>query len=619
MKSWRNLGPAALLVVVSLVALRTPASADEPEVLVYGATPGGIAAALAAGADGRSVLLVEPTRRIGGLVTSGLSHTDIRTLEGITGAFADFSRRVEDYYRDTYGADSPEVAACYHGIFGEPKVNLLVFEKMIAEDANIRVVLETRVGRLDVRRATDDLTGWIRWVQLIDSHGMPTLFRPKIVIDASYEGDLMAAAGVDWRVGREGRDEFDESLAPEKADGQLQAYNYRFIMTREPDNRVTPTAPDGYRREDFLPVLEVLRGGKIESVFGYPSKCLFKAQLPVLPNEKYDINDVSRGEIRLSLPGQNLGWPNGSLQERRDIAREHLRDQAGLLYFLQNDPDVPERFREEAREWGWCRDEFVDSNHIPPQLYVREARRMRGRYVFTQRDVEAADSRDPRAVFHRDSIAIGDYGPNCHGTAHEGPRFGGKHVGEFYQAAAPYQIPYGTLLPEGLDNLLVCGAVSSSHVGFCALRLEPIWMSLGQASGHAAHLAIEAGATVVVSVSDLQRRLHERGAATIYVSDVGSQDSDFAMVQWWGQRGGWHGLAERAGKYGQRGENLHGQYFAAFPQHAAGLDTPLDQSTSARWEAVAREAGLTIPADASSSSTRREWLRRVWDLANQQP
>jgi hypothetical protein len=619
MKSRKNVGPAALLVVASLVALRTPASADEPEVLVYGATPGGIAAALAAGADGRSVLLVEPTRRIGGLVTSGLSHTDIRTLEGITGAFADFSRRVEDYYRDMYGADSPEVAACYHGIFGEPKVNLLVFEKMIAEDTNIRLVLETRFGRVDVRRADDKLTGRIRSVELIDSEGMPTLVRPAMVIDATYEGDLMAAAGVDWRVGREGRDELNESLAPEKADGQLQAYNYRFIMTREPDNRVTPTAPEGYRREDFLPVLEVLRGGKIESVFGYPSKCQFKAHLPVLPNEKYDINDVSHGEIRLSLPGQNLGWPDGSPEERRVIASEHLRDQAGLVYFLQNDPDVPENFREETRQWGWCRDEFVDSNHLPPQLYVREARRMRGRYVFTQWDVEAAENRDPRAVSHWDSIAIGDYGPNCHGTAHEGPRFGGKHVGEFYQAVAPYQIPYGILLPNGLDNLLVCGAVSSSHVGFCALRLEPIWMSLGQASGHAAHLAIEGGATFVVSPSDVQRRLHERGAATIYVSDVGSRDPDFAMVQWWGQRGGWHGLAERAGKYGQRGENLQGQYFAAFPQHAADLDKPLDKPTVAHWEIVTLNSGVVLPKSAARAKTRREWLKSVWDHAQKRP
>src|SRR5690606_25505575 len=133
----------------------------------------------------------------------------------------------------------------------------------------------------------------------------------------------------------------------------------------------------------------------------------FKAHLPVLPNGKYDINDVSRGLVRLSLPGVNAEWPDGDEATRRRIFAEQLRDQAGLLYFLQNDPAVPARFRDEARGWGWCRDEFTETGHLPPQLYVREARRMIGMHVFIQGDSEHAPG-DARAVLHRDAVAMGD-------------------------------------------------------------------------------------------------------------------------------------------------------------------------------------------------------------------
>ncbi len=203
-------------------------------------------------------------------------------------------------------------------------------------------------------------------------------------------------------------------------------------------------------------MLEILKTNQIKHVFDYPTKCIFKAQTPALPNGKYDINDVSNGLIRLSLPGKNLEWPNGDEATREQIFDHHLRDQAGLLYFLQNDDAVPETYRNEAKEWGWCRDEFQDSRHLPPQLYVREARRMVGQYVFTENDTDPA-SNDARAVLRKDAIAFGDYGPNCHGTAHEGPRFGGKHTGEFYKRVAPYQIPYGVLVPKEIDNLFVPG------------------------------------------------------------------------------------------------------------------------------------------------------------------
>ena len=602
----------ACACLISLFPFAGLRAAEPVDVLVYGATPGGIAAALGAADAGRSVLLVEPTAQIGGLTTSGLSHTDFHSHESLTGAFLDFARRVEAHYVATYGADSPQVKACFHGTFGEPKVNRAIFVQLLAERLRITVRLKTTLQRVAVVKA--DGHPRIDAADLRASDGTVTTVRAAVFIDGTYEGDLMAAAGVPWRVGREGRAEHAESLAPETADGQLQAYNFRFIMTREPANRVTPVAPPGYRREDFLEVLPVLASGVIKRVFDYPAGCLFKAQTPALPNGKYDINDVSQGVVRLSLPGKNLAWPDGPAAARAAVFAEHLRDQVGLLYFLQNDAAVPANYRDEAREWGWCRDEFTATGHLPPQLYVREARRMTGAYVFTQRDTAHAPG-DARAVLQRDAIASGDYGNNCHGTAHDGPRFGGKHTGEFYNSVPPYQIPYGVLVPRDVENLLVPVAASSSHVGFCALRLEPIWMSLGQAAGHAAALAIRGKIPVQrVPVAELQAALQAKGSATIYTSDVPPGHADFAAVQGWGTRGGLHGLAPMPAKPGQRGKKLHGQYYEANPGHAVELGRPLDAALARRWTALAADNGIAtagLPA-ADGRVTRGDFIRAVW-------
>lgn len=583
---------------------------DQVDVLVYGATPGGIAAARAAAKDGHSVLLVEPTARIGGLVTSGLSHTDFRTFEGLSGAYLEFAQRVKQHYVSIYGADSLQVEASFGGTFAEPKVNLAIFQQLLSEQPLVRVRKSYRLAGVEVKKGANGTTT-IASVLFLDAEGQRHTFHAKAFIDGTYEGDLMAAAGVPWRVGREAQNEYGESLAPAQADGQLQAYNFRFIMTRELANRVMPDEPAGYRREDFAGVLPLLESGRIKRIFDYPKDCIFKAQTPALPGGKYDINDVSGGIVRLSLPGANLDWPAGDDAARQRVFQTHLRDQVGLLYFLQNDPAVPDRFREEARQWGWCRDEFAETGHLPPQLYVREARRMVGQHIYTERDTEHA-SGDARAKLHRDAIAVGDYGHNCHGTAHEGPRFGGKHVGEFYKGVSPYQIPYGVIVSRDVSNLLVPVAASSSHVGFCALRLEPIWMSLGQAAGHAAHLALRDEVAVQqVKPAALQQLLHADKSATIYVSEVPRDAPEFAAVQWWGTCGGLHGLAPQPEKPGQRGKNLHGQYYEAFPSHAAGLETPLDVGTQTRWLKLAASLGIAQSA-LEGATTRGEFIRMAF-------
>ncbi|MEC5128402.1 FAD-dependent oxidoreductase [Verrucomicrobiales bacterium BCK34] len=592
---------ASLLLTILPVAAET-------DVLVYGATPGGISAALAAAKNGNSVELITPETEIGGLLTSGLSHPDFHSFESLSGTFLDFSNRVVQYYAEEYGPDSDQVESSFKGTSGEPKVNLLVLKAMLAEFPKIRIRTETRLREVSLQNDR------IIAVSLQKEGGAPEELAAGIFIDGSYEGDLMAAAGVPRAVGREGRDAFGESLAPEKADNELQAYNFRLTMTQDPENRVLATAPEGYDRAHFEGVLPVLEAGKIDKVFGYPPvKSIFKAQTPPLPNGKYDINDVSRGIIRLSLPGENLGWSDGDEATRQEIFDHHVMDQIGLLYFLQNDKAVPEKFREEARSWGFPKDEFINNDHLPRELYVREARRMKGVHIFVQADVERAPG-DVRAKLFPDAIAMADYGNNCHGTGHEGGRWKGKHTGEFYNKVAPYQIPYGVLLPEKVKNLLVPVAASSSHVGFCALRLEPVWMSLGQASGHAASLAIKEEKPVQeISLPQLQSAILNDGSATIYTSDVLPGHPDFVAVQWWGTQGGFHGLVAGSEEIDTRGEKIHGQYSEAAPAHEVKLSEKLAPALQARWLTLAEKAGASEEklAAAEQAVTRGDFIRAI--------
>jgi len=621
-----------------LLLLATVLHAQEFDVLVYGATPSGIATAVAAAKDGERVLLIEPSRRIGGMMTNGLSHTDFRTLEGLNGSFLDFAHRVEAYYRETYGADSQQVRDCFHGTQFEPKVALSIFEKMIAEQPKITLHIEWVLdGVKNSSNGDGEGPATSRAVEialLVDGDAQYHSVAAYYFVDATYEGDLMACARAGYHVGREAGNQYGESLAPDEADDQLQAYNFRLCMTRDPKNSAPVEEPPGYLRAEFVDLLALLLDGRIHGVFSTKPTELIKAQGP-LPNGKYDINDMSKGLVRLSLPGGNDDWPEGSsgfaarvvqhgavapfsrtgLRQSRDrVFDEHLRWDVGLIYFLQNDAAVPAKFRDEAREWGFCKDEFTDSNHLPMQLYVREGRRVVGEYIFTENDTDCAPN-DARAVLHTDAIAMGDYGPNCHGTSHVGSRFGGKHEGEFYKMVAPYQIPYGVLIAKGFENLLVTNAVSASHVGFCALRLEPIWMSLGEAAGHATHLARRKhGVLQTVSLPKLQELLHAEGGSTIYVSDVLPGNPDFAAVQWWGTAGGLHGLAPTPGTPGQRGKNIFSQYYEAFPGHAAELSKPLDSALAERWEKLASSLNIDVAMlpKADGKTTRGEWLRAAW-------
>ncbi len=605
------------VILLSLATVCSAATSGRFQVVVYGATPGGIAAAISAAKGGRTVLLAEPTIRIGGMTTNGLSHPDFRAFEAITGTYRELTQRTLAYYTNTYGPDSPQVRDSFGGTHAEPKVNLLLFQQMLAEHPSITVRTEWTLLDAYTRGAAGNRD--IRSTVFRDGVGHVHEVEANVFIDGSYEGDLIAAAKVPYRVGMESSEEYGESAAPEDGSGRLQGYNFRLTMTRDPAIRVPVRPPEGYQREIFLGILPLYESGRLNRAFGTYGDNLaaVKAQIPVLPNNKQDINDAGMASpVKLSLPGEQLLWPEGDAEVRQRIYDEHVLWNVGLIYFLQNDPEVPESIRREAAEWGFCADEFVETGHIPPQIYVREARRMLGRRIYTQHDTRHAEN-DARAVLHRDSIAMGDYGHSSHGTWHEGSRFGGIRRGFRERVEyAPYQIPYETIVPDDVRNLLAPVPVSASHVGFCALRLEPIWASLGQAAGHAAHLALASGAGVdvrVINVAQLQRMIHEDGGATIYVNDVLPGHPDFAAVQWWGTAGGLHGLEPRPeGRL--RGPNIEGQHDQGWLNHEARLEKILDADVAEKWARLAQTLGLAtagLPA-ADGVTTRGDWIRAAF-------
>lgn len=614
-------------LIVVLLCLFTVVTALQAQarfdVVVYGATPSGIAAAIAAAKNGCSVLLVEPTDRIGGMLTSGLSWTDARTLESLTGTYQQFCRRVERYYVQHYGPGSPQQVACFYGLHGEPSVNHFILSHMLGEVPTVRLLPKYELTSVEMGGAGD-----LRMVRVAHFISHTTTEKEltvegKVFIDATYEGDLMAKAGVDYTVGREGPEAYGESLAadvPKGGDKQVQGYNFRFCMTNVRENRVMPEKPAGYKREDFEGVLQWFESGKIKKVFSGEHDGIYRTHLPLLPNDKADVNDTPHAPVRLSMPDINDAYPDGDEATRQHIIDQHLYYELGLLYFIQNDKAVPHKIQDIAREWGFCKDEFQGNNSLPPQLYIREARRMTGQYVYTEKDTDNAPN-DVRAKLFKDSITMGDYSLNCHGTGRDGLRFNGRHSGEFYKSIPPFQVPYGVILPKDVGNLLVPVAVSASHVGFSCLRMEPTWTSLGQAAGHAAGLAVRGNVPVqAVPVPALQDRLYADGLAVIYLSDVLPGSTLFAPAQWFGVRGAFHGLVDPSAAKLIKQENISGQYYKAAPGHAVNPFDKIDDDTLARWTAIAEAEGIDVKkAGRLKHKLRGEVLEKLYRVKYPEP
>ncbi|NOX55710.1 MAG: FAD-dependent oxidoreductase [Planctomycetes bacterium] len=538
-------GVAVYVFVTALIGGEPTVQAD---VVVVGATPAGIAAAVAAAREGSRVVLLEESGHVGGIVSSGLTNADIIRRQAVGGLFFEMTRRVLAHYRDTYGPDSEQVRACRNGYFYEPHVIERVFERMISERRGLRLFRHHRFKRAIV---DGDLVKGVVVEDLI-GRGRQVSVYGRVFIDATYTGDVAASAGVAYRVGREGRDEYGERHAGRiyarfghdellpgstgEGDAGVQAYCFRLCLTDNPDNRVPLPKPDRYNPDDYRYLLEDIREGRVRSIRE-------AVQFIPMPNGKFEINsnhpDPKRGgpSESLDLAEENWGYPEASGEERERIFRRCWNHNLGLLWFLGHDPRVPASFRRDMQRFGLCKDEFVDNAHRPWQLYVREARRIVGQFVFTENEGQI-DAELARTCVRPDSIAVAEFPWDCHGVHKFDPKHPGMREGYFYIRHAPIQVPYGVLLPRRVRRLLVPVCCSASHVGYQSLRVEPTYMALGEAAGVAAHLACVRNVELDQVPKDLlQIALVERGAVVTYYGDLRFDHPAFAALQFLGARG----------------------------------------------------------------------------------
>jgi hypothetical protein len=487
---------------------------NEYEIAVCGGTPGGIAAAVAAARRGRSVALIEYHPHLGGMSASGLGKSDIEHRELIGGLFREFVECVRDDYVQRFGPDSTQVRLCRDGYYYEPSVAERTFTAMIRQQPTIDVYPS------HVLQAVQMTERRPREIQIRDRiTGQTCTIGARVFIDATYEGDLYAMAGAAYRLGRESRDEFDEPHAgvvyfdyetgeflpgsSGAADPRLPAYTYRLCLTTDPaNNHCVERPPDGYERRMYLPYLDDLAAGrlgpprKFQEGWGYyPAhfNTLMRAlSVTELPHRKVDAN-INPRPLAFPFAEENAGYVEADWPQRERICQRHREITLGLLYFLQHDPQVPGPHRELARQYHWPRDEFDDNGHFPFQLYVREARRLRGCYTLTEHDVTGGEHGQPLGSCP-DTVAIGEFPIDsfpCRKRQPGDTRVLEGYLGMLAHLTRPYPIPYRIMIPESCDGLIVPVAASTTHVAYSSIRMEPTWMALGQAAGTAADLCLQ--------------------------------------------------------------------------------------------------------------------------------
>jgi hypothetical protein len=531
-----------LLVCVPALAILQNGCAHRPQkdhhdIVVYGGTSGGIAAAIQAARLGRDVIVIEPSMRLGGLSSGGLGQTDIGRKQAIGGIAREFYERVAKHYAQAE-AWRWQKRAEYRGVGRsrvengeqtqwtlEPHVAENIFEDLVREN-NIRVV---RGERLDLKNGVEMDGRRIRAIRMESGRR----FAGSMFIDATYEGDLLPQAGVAYTVGREANAQYDETLNgvqvanskfhnlahgvdpyvragdpasgllpgidPEgpgeegQGDKRVQAYCYRMCLTDHPDNRIPFARPANYDERDYELLFRNLEAEKSPVPW---------INSP-MPNRKTDTNNCFG--VSTDFIGQNYAYPEGDYATREKIAKAHLRYQQGLMWTLANHPRVPEEIRKEVARWGVTKDEFVESGGWPEQIYVREARRMVSAYVMTQHNCqgrEVAMDSVGMAAYTMDSHNVQRY-VDAQGFARNE---GNIEVGGF----PPYPISYRSIVPRGdeCENLFVPFCLSASHIAFGSIRMEPVFMVLGQSSAIAANMALEEdGPVQAVDYSRLRARL----------------------------------------------------------------------------------------------------------------
>ncbi len=491
-------------------------------------------AAIAAAQEGTRVALVEPGSHVGGMLSGGLSNSDVDNQQQIIGGLSRaFFLGAGEHYRQP-------IAWAF-----EPHVAEEILRRMI-QDANVTTFFNCRLARA-VRSGS-------QIVRISMENGRE--FSATVFIDSSYEGDLMKAAGVSYVVGREGTSQYRESLAGRQdllpgrhqfrfpvsadttagkllplivpqdkvaetgqADGRFQSYCFRLCLTDDPRNRLTLEPPHGYNSERY----ELARR-YLESAKGALSFSDFVGLIRI-PNGKSDIN--STGPVSTDLLGASWEYPEANYERRRQIWDEHLSWAQGLIYFLQNDTNVPAAIRAEARRWGLPKDEFVDTGHWPHQLYIREGRRMLGEYVLTQRDLQHDREKYDSIGMAGYNIDIREVEWLAHQVYHF-PTVINQVFTEGYLSmpVQPWQIPYRALLPRQHEcsNLLVTACISASTIAYGSFRMEANYMIAGESAGVAAALALKTKRQIhAVDIIALQQLLRRR-KQILSVADIAAQN-----------------------------------------------------------------------------------------------
>ncbi|MCK7553714.1 FAD-dependent oxidoreductase [Chitinophaga sedimenti] len=537
-------------VMLGLVLLAGSAAAQTVktvDICVYGGSSAGIIAGYTAKKMNKTVLVLEPGQRIGGLTTGGLGYTDIGNKYAITGLSRDFYRRVGKHY-----------GKFEQWIF-EPSVAMATFQQYIKE-SGLEIIYQKKLETLKKEN------GRITEIKAGD-----VIVRAKMFIDCTYEGDLMAKAGVAYTVGREPnaqykedfngvqmheKHQFPDGIDPYKIPGKpesgllwgissetmaekgsgdkkVQAYNFRICLTEDPANRVEITKPEGYdpsKYDLFIRLIEKTKPNNLNAFLKFDR----------MPNKKTDINN--QGAFSTDMIGMNYDFPEADYATREKIQREHELYNKGFLYFIGHDPRMPEGLRKEMLRWGYPKDEYVEFGHWSPQMYVREARRMVGAYVMTQANCQSKD-------MVKDGVGMAAYTMDSHNCQRIVVNGMVKNEGDVQMGGfGPYPIAYRSIIPKAEDckNVFVPVCLSASHIAYGSIRMEPVFMVLGQSAAVAASLAIDSKKAVQdIDVAKLQTILRERPLASNATAEILVDNDDAPRIQ---QTGEWK--RETRGAYG---------------------------------------------------------------------
>ena len=590
------------------------------DLVIVGGTPGGIMTAIAAAREGKTSVLLERTNHFGGLPANGLGATDIGTRRATTGLFKEFVDRILAHYVNKYGKDSQQVKDCSDGYHFEASVAEQVFTEMLAEQKDKITVLKMRQFDAEPRNM-DMKNDAIVAIRILNRETKQIeTYTGKVFVDATYEGDLGAAAKVPFRLGREGKDEFNEpgagvvykywggaeqDCSTFQADNAVQSYNYRLCLTKNPANRIPVKKPANYNREEFASLVEdvwtglntgVQMRGVTHEMLEANRKHIAKGnptQIPgdvwgiakitnmvILPNGKTDANNQHMAFISTDLPEENWPWPTSGWDWRDRYAQRLQEYITGLVWFAQNDKALPEHFRKACLEWGFAKDEYTDNDNFPRQVYVREGRRFEGEYFFTANDAlpVATGQRPP---LHNNSITSSAYSLDSHAVRKREPCK--IHLDDFLSYGTDvYTVPFGVIVPKGVDNLLIPVPVSGSHIGFSTLRMEPCWMAMGQAAGIAASISIDKQTKIkYVPIDILQDKLVKQKATLYFFRDITTDSPDFEMVQHMGIRG-------------------------YLPGWEAKLDAMIDTETATLWSGLSK-------TKVNTGMQRKEALQKIYN------